>query len=174
MYLHSQRVLNKNSQTLNNLIIILPYSVYFSDLFQVFHAELYLVVVAVSAVIGHSRIVVEHAVVVAFGASNLGHPRYFASPNVCSFPSCSSSVGLARGVFAGSSIDVLPNDDPCSHSSNLTVLFYKRMGPFDSRPNLSHSGVSDTSVLATDATTSHCRKRCPHLRQGQHRHPSQV
>lgn len=153
-------------------------------------------VVAVSAVVGPLRIVaaivvvwltfeiavlpgilvgpLETAVVIAFGASNLGHPRYFAFPNVCSVPRCSSFVGLVGEVFAGSSMDVLPNDDLGSHSSNLTVPFHKRMGPFDSRPNLSHSSVSDTNALPTDATTNHGRKRCPHLRQGQHRHQSQV
>ncbi len=153
-------------------------------------------VLAVSAVVGPLRIVVaivvvwlpleiavspetvvgplETAVVIAFGASNLGHPKYFASPNVCSFPSCASSVGLVRGVFVGSSIDALSNDAPYSHSSNLMVSLYKKMEPFDSSPNLNYSSASDTIALPTDATTNHCRKRCPHLSQGQHRHSSQV
>ena len=91
-------------------------------------------VVAVSAVVGPLGIVVaivvvwlplelavlpeivvgplETAVVIAFGVSNLGHPKYFASPNARSFPSCSSSVEVVGGVSAGSSMDVLPNDDP--------------------------------------------------------------
>jgi hypothetical protein len=43
------------------------------------------------------------------------------------------------------------------------------MERFDSSSNLSYTAVSDTSVLPTDATTTHCRKRCPHLRPGQHR-----
>lgn len=73
-------------------------------------------VVAVSAVVGPLRIVtaivvvwlpfeiavlpgilvgpLEMAVVVAIGASNLEHPKYFVSPNVCSVPRCSSFVGL--------------------------------------------------------------------------------
>ncbi len=153
-------------------------------------------VLAVSAVVGPLRIVVaivvvwlpleiavspetvvgplETAVVIAFGASNLGHPKYFASPNVCSFPSCASSVGLVRGVFVGSSIDALSNDAPYSHSSNLMVSLYKKMERFDSSPNLNYSSASDTIALPTDATTNHCRKRCPHLSQGQHRHSSQV
>src|SRR5450759_379979 len=114
------------------------------------------------------------AVVIAFGVSNLGHPRYFASPNACSFPSCSSSVEVVGEVFAGSSIHVLPNDDPCSHSSNLMVSLYKKMERFDSSPNLNYSSASDTIALPTDATTNHCKKKCPHLSQGQHRHSSQV
>jgi hypothetical protein len=40
------------------------------------------------------------------------------------------------------------------------------MERFDNRPNLSYSAVSDTSALPTDATTNHCRKRCPRLSQG--------
>ena len=116
----------------------------------------------------------ETAVVIAFGASNPGHPKYSASPNVCSFPSCASSVGLFGGVFVGSSIDALSNDAPYSHSSNLMVSLYKKMERFDSSPNLNYSSATDTIALPTDATTSHCRKRCPHLRQGQHRHKSQV
>ena len=116
----------------------------------------------------------ETAVVIAFGVSNLGHPRYFASPNACSFASCSSSVGLVGGVFVGSSIDALSNDAPDSHSSNLTVSFHKRMEPFDSGPSLSHSSASDTSVLPTDATTNRRRKRSPPQCQGQSRHTSRV
>jgi len=108
------------------------------------------------------------------GASNLGHPRYFASPNVCSFPSCASSVGLVDGVFVGSSIDALSNDAPYSHSSNPMVFLYKKMERFDSSPNLNYSSASDTIALPKGATTNHRRKRCPHPNQGQHRHSSLV
>ena len=114
------------------------------------------------------------AVVIALGASTLGHPKYFASPNVCSFPSCSSSVGLVGGVFVDSSIDALSNDAPYSRSSNLMVSLYKKMERFDSSPNLYYSSASDTTALPTDATTNPCRKRCPNLSQGQHKHKSQV
>ena len=116
----------------------------------------------------------ETAAVNAFGVSNPGHPTFAAFPNACSFASCSSSFEAAGGVCAGSSIAVIPTDDSCSHSSNLTVSLHKRMGHFDSRSNLRHSAVSDTSALPTDATTSHCRKRCPHPGQGLHRHTSQA
>ena len=133
--------------------------------------------VAVTAVIGPFRILIaivvvwlplefavlpeilvgplETAVVIALGASNLGHPKYFASPNVCSFPSCASSVGLVGGVFAGSSMDALSNDAPYSHSSNPRVSLYKKMERFDSSPNLNYNYASDTIALPTDATTNH-------------------
>jgi hypothetical protein len=116
----------------------------------------------------------ETAVVIEFWASNLGHPKYFASPNVCSFASCASSLGLVGRVFVGSSMDALSNDAPYSHSSNLMVSLYKKMERFDSSPNLNYSSASNTIALPTDATTSHCRKRYPHHSQGQHRHKSQV
>jgi hypothetical protein len=104
----------------------------------------------------------ETAVAIASGASN-----------VCSFPSCSSSVEVPGGVFVDGSIDAPSNDSPDSHSSNPMVSIHKKMERFDNSPNLNHSFASDTIALPTDATTSHCRKRCPHLRQEQHRHSSQ-
>jgi hypothetical protein len=114
------------------------------------------------------------AVVIVHGASNLGHPRYFASPNVCSFPSCSSSVGPVGGVFVDSSIVALANDAPYSRSSNLVAPLYKKMERIDSSPNLHYISATDTIGLPTDATTNPCRKTYPHLSQGQHRHKSQV
>lgn len=113
-------------------------------------------------------------VVIAFGVANLGHPKFVASPNACSFASPSSSVELVAEVFVGSSTDALSNDGPCSHSSSLRVSLHKKMGLFDSRPTLSCSSASDTNVLPTDATTNHCRRRCPRLRQGRRIHTSQA
>ena len=109
---------------------------------------------------------------VAIGVSNPGHPRFAAFPNDCSFSSCSSSVQLVGEGSAGSSMDVLPNDALCSHSSNLSVPLNKRMGPFGSSASPSHSAVTDTSALPTVATTIHRRKRCPHPCRGRHRHTS--
>jgi hypothetical protein len=115
----------------------------------------------------------ETAVATAFGVSTLGHPRFAVSPNACSFSSRSSSVQLVDVGSDGSSMGVLPNDAPCSRSSNSTAPFHKRMGPFGRSPSLSHSAVTDTSALPTDATTNHRRNRCPHPSRGQRRHTSQ-
>ena len=52
-------------------------------------------------------------------------------------------------------MDVLPNDDPYSHSSSLMGSPYKKMERFDSSSNLNYSSASDTIALPTDATTSH-------------------
>ena len=116
----------------------------------------------------------ETVFVIAFGASNLEHPKFVASPNAYSFPSPSSFVELAYGVFVGSSTDALSNDDPYSHSSSLRVSLHKKMERFDSIPNLNYSSASDTNVLPMDATTNHRRKRCPHLLQGRRRYTSQA
>ena len=116
----------------------------------------------------------ETAAVIAYGVAIPGHPKSAASPSACSVPSPSSFVEFVGVEFVGSSTDALSNDGPGSHSSNLVVSFYKRTGPFDSRPNLRYSLVSDTSGLPKDATTTHCRKRCPRLRQGRRRHTSQA
>jgi len=104
------------------------------------------------------------------GASNLGHPNCYASPNIRSFPSRANSFGLVGGVFVDNSIGALSNDDPYSHSSNLVLSLHKKMERFDSGPSLNYVSASDTIGLPTDATTNHCRKRCLHLNQGQHRH----
>jgi hypothetical protein len=116
----------------------------------------------------------ETVVVIAFGVANLGHPTFVASPNVYSFPSFPSFVQLVGGLFVGSSTDALSNGDACRHSSRMEVFLYKKMEHFDSIPNLSCSGVSDTNVLATDATTNHYKRRDPSLCQGRRRHTSQA
>jgi hypothetical protein len=44
------------------------------------------------------------------------------------------------------------------------------LGHYDNNPTPGHNNVTDTSDLATDATTNHRGKRCPRLSQGQRRH----
>lgn len=109
----------------------------------------------------------------ATGFSGPGRPTFVASPNSGSFPRCSSSVEVVGEECAGSSIDVLPNGDSCNHSSSRTECWNRKTGHSDSRPNRNYSSANDTSALPTDATTSHCRKICPCLRQERHRHRSQ-
>jgi hypothetical protein len=105
---------------------------------------------------------------------NPAHPKYFASPNACSFPNCASSLGLGGGVFVGNSTYALSNDAPYSHSSNPMVCFHKKTGRFDSGSNPNYNSASGTTALPTDATTSHCRKIFPHPSQEPHRHLSPV
>ena len=129
--------------------------------------------VAVNVEIEPPESVVGVAVVVGV-VSNLGHPKFVASPNVCSLSNCSSSFEVVGEVFVGNSTAAHSIDDSCSHSSNLKVSPHEKMERFYNRPNLSYSVESDTSPLSTDATTNHHRKRGPRLNQGQRRHSSQV
>ncbi len=112
--------------------------------------------------------------VIAFGAANLGHPKFVVSPNAYSFSSLSSFSELAGDVLVECSIDALSNDPLYSYSSNPRGHLYKKMEHIDSNSNPNYSYASGTNVLPKDATTSHCRKRCPRLYQGQHRYMSQA
>jgi hypothetical protein len=84
-------------------------------------------------------------------------------------PSFATSVEVAGEILVDNAILGLPNDAPYIHLSILKVLFHKKMEHHHSGPNLSDSSVSDTSVLPTDATTNHRRRRSPRLSQGQRR-----
>ena len=112
--------------------------------------------------------------VVVVEVDSPGRPKYFASPNAGSFPSCSSSVEVVGEVFVGSSTGARTNYGPCSILSNLGLHQNKNLEHYYNDPSPGYNNVSDTIALPTDATTNHCRKRCPHLSQGQHRHSSQV
>ena len=142
---------------------------------HVFHVEVSIVdaghgIVAPHAVAGPLWSVMESA----FGAANLGHPRYFASPNVCPFPSCASSVGHLDEGFFGSAIAVLANVYLCIRSSSLMVPSCRRAGLFGSGSNLNCRYASDTNALPKDATTNHYRKKRPHLNLEPHKHLSPV
>jgi len=83
------------------------------------------------------------------------------------FPVAPVLLDLFVGYWFGGSIDALSTDSRrVVMSSNLMVSLYKKMERFDSSPNLNYNSASDTIALPTDATTNHCRKRCPHLSQG--------
>ena len=112
--------------------------------------------------------------VISYAVLIPGHPTFVAFPNDRSFPSSASSFVVADEVLVDSSTVVHANDDPGSRSSNRSVSLHKRMGLVDSSSSRSHSGVSDTSVLPRDATTSHCRSRFRLRHRGPHRHRSQV
>jgi hypothetical protein len=84
------------------------------------------------------------------------------------------SVEVVDELISDDSILYLANDCFYSHLSILMVLFHKRMEPHYNSPNLSDSSVIDTSVLPTDATTNHPRRRSPRLSQEQRRHLYQV
>jgi len=96
---------------------------------------------------------------VPFAVANSQHPRFYFSPNDCSFSSLSNSFGLAYEVLVECSIVVHANVFPCSRSSNHGVRDYKKRGCFYSVANLRYNYASDTIFLPMDGTTSH-RKIC--------------
>ncbi|MEN6318200.1 MAG: hypothetical protein ABFD82_05545 [Syntrophaceae bacterium] len=102
------------------------------------------------------------------------HPMFVASPNACSFPSPSSFVELVGEVFVGSSTGAHTNYGLCSILSNPGPRQNKNLELCYNNPSPGYNNVSDTNDLPMDATTNHCRRRCPRLRQGQHRHTSQA
>jgi hypothetical protein len=112
--------------------------------------------------------------VVVVEVDSSGHPTFVASPNACSFPSSSSSVELVGEVFVGSSTGARTNYGLCSILSNLGLHQNKNLELCYNNPIPGYNNASDTIALPTDATTNHCRKRCPPLSQGRRRHTSQA
>jgi hypothetical protein len=112
--------------------------------------------------------------VVVVEVDSSGRPTFVASPNVCSFPSSSSSVELVGEVFVGSSTGARTNYGLCSILSNLGLHQNKNLELYYNNPSPGYNNVNDTNALPTDATTSHCRRRCLRLHQGRHRHTSQA
>ncbi len=123
----------------------------------------------------HADIAVAFAVlppvsVVAFEVDSSGRPRFLAFPNVDPFPSSSSSVEVVDEESVRSSTGARTNYGLCSILSNLGLHQNRNLGHYDNNPIPGHNNVSDTSDLATDATTNHRRKRCLRLSQELHRH----
>ena len=104
-----------------------------------------------------------------------GRPRFVASsPNICSFPSSSSSVELGCKVLVCDPTDARTSYDLCSILSNPGLHHNKNVehGYNDASPG--YNNMSDTNDLPTDATTNHSRKTGLHQCKDQRRHTSQV
>ena len=110
--------------------------------------------------------------VVAVAADSSGRPRFFAFPNVDYYASSSSSVEVVGEESDHSSTGVRTNYGLCSILSNPGLHQNKNLEHCHNNPNPGYNNVSDTNVLPTDATTNHCRRRCPRLRQGRRTHRS--
>lgn len=106
------------------------------------------------------------AVVLAFGVSTPGPPRYFVFPNVCFFPSLSNFLEPADEAWAGNPIDALSSDVPGNHPSSRKVCVHKKMEHFYNGASPNHSAESDTIAPPRDATTNRYRRRFPPLHQG--------
>ena len=89
-----------------------------------------------------------------------GHPKFLAFPNVDHFASSSSSVEVVGEESVHSSTGARTNYGLCSILSNLGLHQNRNLGHYHNNPTPGYNNMSDTSDLATDATTNHRRKRC--------------
>jgi len=103
-----------------------------------------------------------------------GRPKFFAFPNICSFPNCSSSVEVVGEESVHSSTDAHTNYGLCSILSNPGLHQNKNLEHCYNNPSPGYNNVSDTNDLPKNATTSHSRKRSLHQCQGQRKHTYQV
>jgi len=112
---------------------------------------------------------------VVVGVDSSGRPKFFAFPNICSFPNSSSSGGVVGEESVHSPTDVRTNYDLCSILSNPDLHRNKNLGHCYNNPSPGYNNVSDTNVLPKNATTNRSRKtNLHHHSQGQRRHTYQV
>jgi len=111
---------------------------------------------------------------VAAEVDSPGPPRFLAFPNVDHYASSPSSGKVVSEESVHSSTGVRANDGLCSILSNLGLHQNKNLELCHNNPNPGYDDTSDTNDPPIDATTSHDRKRCPRLSQGQRRHTYQV
>ena len=111
--------------------------------------------------------------VVVVEVDSSGRPKFLSFPNVDHFASSSSSVEVVGEESVHSPTGARTNCGLCSILSNPGPHQNKNLEHCYNNPSPGYNNVSDTNDLPMDATTNHCRKRCPHLSQGQHRHTSQ-
>jgi hypothetical protein len=108
--------------------------------------------------------------VVAAWVDNSGRPKFSSFPNIDYSASPSSSVEVVDEESAHIAIDARSNDGPCNALSNLVQRHNKSLEHDYNSPNHGYNSVSDTNDLATDATTSHSRKKDQLLYREQRRH----
>jgi hypothetical protein len=109
------------------------------------------------------------SVVVAW-VDNPGRPMFFSFPNIGYSASPSSSVEVVDEESAHIAIGARSNYGPCNALSNLVQRHNKSLEHDYNSPNHGYNSVSDTNDLATDATTSHSRKKDLPLYREQRRH----
>jgi hypothetical protein len=109
------------------------------------------------------------SVVVAW-VDNPGRPKFFSFPNIGYSASPSSSVEVVDEESAHIAIGARSNYGPCNALSNLVQRHNKSLEHDYNSPNRGYNSVSDTNDLATDATTSHSRKKDQLLYREQRRH----
>jgi hypothetical protein len=108
--------------------------------------------------------------VVAAWVDNSGRPKFSSFPNIGYSASPSSSVEVADEESAHIAIGARSNYGPCNALSNLVQRHNKSLEHHYNSPNHGYNSASDTNDLATDATTSHSRKKDLPLYREQRRH----
>ena len=120
----------------------------------------------VSVDIAVAVVVLVPVAVVVGAADSPGRPRFLAFPNVDHFASPSSSVAVVGWESAHSSSGARTSYCFYSILSNRDRHQNKNWEHCYNNPSPGYNNASDTSDLPIDATTSHSRKRCPHLIPG--------
>ena len=110
--------------------------------------------------------------VVVVEVDSSGRPKFFAFPNICSFPNCSSSVEVVGEESVHSSTGARTNYGLCSILSNLGLHQNRNWERCYSDPSPDRDTVSETNDLPMDATSNHSRKTSPHLSPEQRTHCS--
>jgi hypothetical protein len=108
--------------------------------------------------------------VFAVEADSAGRPRSSAFPNIGYYSSSSSSYEVAGMVSVHSSNGVRTNYGFYNILSTPGLYQSKNSERCYNKPNPGHNNTNDTSVLPTDATTNHSRKKCLLLYQEQRTH----
>jgi len=108
-------------------------------------------------------------VVILFGPY-FGHPTILLLPMFILFQLLQFCWTCCGVLFGGSLIPF--QRFCCSHSSNLRVHFGKKMDSSIVAPTWIIFMRAVPFPLPRTPPPNHRRKKCPHLRQGQHRHSS--
>jgi hypothetical protein len=146
-------------------------------IFVVFEPVVFVAVVSVDVaepqvsvdIVSAFVVLIPVSVVVAW-VDNSGRPKFFSFPNIDYSASPSSSVEVVDEESAHIAIGARSNDGPCNALSNLVQRHNKSLEHDYNSPNHGYNSASDTNDLATDATTSHSRKKDLPLYREQRRH----
>jgi hypothetical protein len=103
--------------------------------------------------------------VVVVEVDSPGLPKFLAFPNVDYYASSASFVEVVGKESVHSSTGARTNYGLCSILSNLGLHQNKNLEHCYNNPSPGYNNGSDTNDLPIDATTNHCRRRCPRLFQ---------
>jgi hypothetical protein len=103
-------------------------------------------------------------------ADNPGHPKFSVFPSIDYDANFASFFEIFGEESVHNSMDAHANCDSCSILSSLDLHHNKTEEHYYNTHSPGHNTVSDTNGHTMDATTSHSRKRDPHLSPEQRKH----